>query len=51
MKILLFAIVIELVGIVLGGAIYRNISRQSAILGAIVAVSGLIPNKNREREY
>lgn len=54
MKLLLLGIVIELVGVnfgligvILGGSIYRDIVRCAAVLGIIFAILGLFfPSKN-----
>ena len=55
MKLLLFGIVVELVGVnfgligvVLGGPIYRDIARYAAILGFVLAVIGLFSRSDKK---
>lgn len=55
MKLLLFGIVVELVGVnygligvVLGGPTYRDIGRLAAILGLILAVIGLFSRSGKK---
>ncbi len=56
MKLLLFSIVVELVGVnfgligvVLGGLIYRDVACYAAILGIILAVIGLFSRSQKNK--
>ena len=55
MKLLLLGIVVELIGVnfgligvVLGGSIYRDITRCAAVLGFVLAVIGIFSRSNKE---
>lgn len=55
MKLLLLGIVVELVGVnfgligvVLGGSIYRDITHYAAILGLVFAIIGLFSKSSKK---